>query len=223
MAQLEDTGEPLFPTTTVDPLDLFDPINDCRWSEAATTSQPTSPSSIRHSFPSIPRRTRSVAATPPSTTAAALRSLGTSPFSRSTSRCRPRWDWSRRSTPTAPSPIWFSSRRGRFRFRALPILDTRSRSAPGRNPPRVRIGWCLIGRDRCADRSRPDLGVGRHRSRRARPPPGALHRLTAVQAVVVLDVVPRGQVFRAGIAPRSRPPRRPRSATTLRAASRALA
>lgn len=40
MAQLEETGEPLFTTTTVDPLDLFDPINDCRWSEAATTSQP---------------------------------------------------------------------------------------------------------------------------------------------------------------------------------------
>jgi hypothetical protein len=40
MAQLEDTSEPLFPTTTVDPLDVFDPINDCRWSEAATVSQP---------------------------------------------------------------------------------------------------------------------------------------------------------------------------------------
>lgn len=37
MAQLEDTGEPLFTTTTtVDPLDLFDPINDCRWGEAST-------------------------------------------------------------------------------------------------------------------------------------------------------------------------------------------
>ncbi len=40
MAQLEDTSEPLFTTTTVDPLDLFDPINDCRWDEAATLSQP---------------------------------------------------------------------------------------------------------------------------------------------------------------------------------------
>jgi hypothetical protein len=40
MAQLEDTGEPLFPSTTVDPLDLFDPINDCRWTDAVVTSQP---------------------------------------------------------------------------------------------------------------------------------------------------------------------------------------
>ncbi len=40
MAQLEDTSEPLFTTTTVDPLDLFDPINDCRWGEAALLSQP---------------------------------------------------------------------------------------------------------------------------------------------------------------------------------------
>jgi hypothetical protein len=39
MAQLEDTSEPLFPSTTVDPLDQFDPINDCRWSEAATVAQ----------------------------------------------------------------------------------------------------------------------------------------------------------------------------------------
>ena len=39
MAQLEDTSEPLFATTTVDPLDQFDPINDCRWSEPATVSQ----------------------------------------------------------------------------------------------------------------------------------------------------------------------------------------
>lgn len=30
-----DGEEPLFPTTTVDPLDLFDPINECRWSDAA--------------------------------------------------------------------------------------------------------------------------------------------------------------------------------------------
>lgn len=41
MAQLEDTSEPLFTTTTVDPLDLFDPINDCRWGEAATITQPS--------------------------------------------------------------------------------------------------------------------------------------------------------------------------------------
>ena len=41
MAQLEETGEPLFTTTTVDPLDLFDPINDCRWTEATTTIQPS--------------------------------------------------------------------------------------------------------------------------------------------------------------------------------------
>jgi hypothetical protein len=40
MAQLEDTSEPLFTTTTVDPLDLFDPINDCQWAEAATLTQP---------------------------------------------------------------------------------------------------------------------------------------------------------------------------------------
>ena len=40
MAQLEDTSEPLFTTTTVDPLELFDPINDCRWSEAGTLTQP---------------------------------------------------------------------------------------------------------------------------------------------------------------------------------------
>ncbi len=40
MAQLEDTSEPLFSTTTVDPLDLFDPINDCRWAEAATLAHP---------------------------------------------------------------------------------------------------------------------------------------------------------------------------------------
>ena len=40
MAQLEDTSEPLFTTTTVDPLDLFDPINDCRWAEAATLAHP---------------------------------------------------------------------------------------------------------------------------------------------------------------------------------------
>lgn len=40
MSQLEETGEPLFPTTTVDPLDLFDPINDCRWVDAAITSEP---------------------------------------------------------------------------------------------------------------------------------------------------------------------------------------
>ena len=41
MAQLEDTSEPLFTTTTVDPLDLFDPINDCSWAEAATLAQPS--------------------------------------------------------------------------------------------------------------------------------------------------------------------------------------
>jgi hypothetical protein len=40
MAQLEDTSEPLFTTTTVDPLDLFDPINDCNWGEPATLTQP---------------------------------------------------------------------------------------------------------------------------------------------------------------------------------------
>lgn len=40
MAQLEDTSEPLFTTTTVDPLDLFDPINDCRWAEAAALTHP---------------------------------------------------------------------------------------------------------------------------------------------------------------------------------------
>lgn len=40
MAQLEDTSEPLFTTTTLDPLDLFDPINDCRWGEAATLANP---------------------------------------------------------------------------------------------------------------------------------------------------------------------------------------
>lgn len=40
MAQLEDTSEPLFTTTTLDPLDLFDPINDCRWGEATTLANP---------------------------------------------------------------------------------------------------------------------------------------------------------------------------------------
>lgn len=40
MAQLEDTSEPLFTTTTVDPLDLFDPINDCQWAEATTLTHP---------------------------------------------------------------------------------------------------------------------------------------------------------------------------------------
>jgi len=40
MAQLEDTSEPLFTTTTVDPLDLFDPINDCRWAEATALTHP---------------------------------------------------------------------------------------------------------------------------------------------------------------------------------------
>lgn len=40
MAQLEDTSEPLFTTTTVDPLDLFDPINDCRWAEATNLTHP---------------------------------------------------------------------------------------------------------------------------------------------------------------------------------------
>lgn len=40
MAQLEDTSEPLFTTTTVDPLDLFDPINDCRWAEATVLTHP---------------------------------------------------------------------------------------------------------------------------------------------------------------------------------------
>ncbi len=39
MSQLEDTSEPLFPSTTIDPLDTFDPINDCRWSEAASLAQ----------------------------------------------------------------------------------------------------------------------------------------------------------------------------------------
>lgn len=40
MAQLEDTSEPLFSTTTIDPLDLFDPVNDCRWAEASTLTRP---------------------------------------------------------------------------------------------------------------------------------------------------------------------------------------
>lgn len=37
-ASFVDDSEPLFPTTTVDPLDLFDPINDCRWSEAGVVT-----------------------------------------------------------------------------------------------------------------------------------------------------------------------------------------
>ncbi len=33
-------SDPLFPSTTVDPLDLFDPINECRWSEPAAIAPP---------------------------------------------------------------------------------------------------------------------------------------------------------------------------------------
>jgi hypothetical protein len=33
-------SDPLFPSTTVDPLDLFDPINECRWTEAAALAPP---------------------------------------------------------------------------------------------------------------------------------------------------------------------------------------
>ena len=36
--QFADEGEPLFPSTTVDPLDLFDPLNECRWTEAAVVA-----------------------------------------------------------------------------------------------------------------------------------------------------------------------------------------
>lgn len=41
-AQIDGTEpEPIWPTTTVDPLDLFDPINDCRWEESTTFTETT--------------------------------------------------------------------------------------------------------------------------------------------------------------------------------------